>query len=103
MGHVEQLSEVICWIAAQRLIQVKELLFDDAYLSKIVDDKKSWFTVMEVINLLYQQFLFTANSLGCSGFQNQMNHKGWTKCTSIFILRNITVALFPLAYSDRVQ
>ena len=25
-------------------IKVKELLFDDAYLSKVVDDKKSWFT-----------------------------------------------------------
>jgi len=25
-------------------IQIKELLFDDAYLSKVGDDKKSWFT-----------------------------------------------------------
>ena len=25
-------------------ITVKELLFDDAYLYKVVDDKKSWFT-----------------------------------------------------------
>jgi len=45
-------------------IQVKELLFDDAYLSKVVDDKKSWFTRMEVLDLIYHQFFFTANSLG---------------------------------------
>ena len=34
-------------------IQVKELLFDDAYLSNLVDDKKSWFTQMEVLDLIY--------------------------------------------------
>ena len=45
-------------------IKVKELLFDDAYLSKVVDDKKSWFTRMEVLDLIYHQFFFTANSLG---------------------------------------
>jgi len=25
-------------------IKIKELMFDDAYLSKVMDDKKSWFT-----------------------------------------------------------
>jgi hypothetical protein len=45
-------------------IKVKELLFDDTYLSKVVDDKKSWFTRMEVLDLIYHQFFFTANSLG---------------------------------------
>jgi len=45
-------------------IKVKELLFDDAYLSKVVDDKKSWFTRMEVLDFIYHQFFFTANSLG---------------------------------------
>jgi len=45
-------------------IQVKKLLFDDAYLSKVIDDKKSWFTRMEVLDLIYHQFFFTANSLG---------------------------------------
>jgi len=45
-------------------IKVTELLFDDAYLSKVVDDKKSWFTRMEVLDLIYHQFFFTANSLG---------------------------------------
>jgi hypothetical protein len=45
-------------------IQIKELLFDDAYLSKVIDDKKSWFTRMEVLDLIYHQFFFTANSLG---------------------------------------
>jgi len=45
-------------------IKVKKLLFDDAYLSKVVDDKKSWFTRMEVLDLIYHQFFFTANSLG---------------------------------------
>ena len=45
-------------------IKVKELLFDDAYLSNVVDDKKSWFTRMEVLDLIYHQFFFTDNSLG---------------------------------------
>jgi len=45
-------------------IQVKELLFGDAYLSKVFDDKKSWFAQMEVLDLIYHQFFFTANSLG---------------------------------------
>jgi len=45
-------------------IKVKELLFDDAYLSKVVDSKKSWFTRMEVLDLIYPQFFFTADSLG---------------------------------------
>jgi len=45
-------------------IKVKEFLFDDAYLSKVVNDKKSWFTLMEVLDLIYHQCFFTANSLG---------------------------------------
>jgi len=45
-------------------IKVKKLLSDDAYLSKVVDDKNSWFTQMEVLDLIYHQFFFTANSLG---------------------------------------
>jgi hypothetical protein len=45
-------------------IKVKELLFDRTYLSKVVDDKKSWFTRMEVLDLIYHQLFFTANSLG---------------------------------------
>jgi len=45
-------------------IKVKELLFDDAYLSKVVDDTNSWFTRMEVVDLIYQQYFFTATSLG---------------------------------------
>jgi hypothetical protein len=45
-------------------IQVKELLFDNAYLSKVVEDKESWFTRMEVLDLIYPQYFFTANSLG---------------------------------------
>jgi hypothetical protein len=39
-------------------------LFDDAYLSKVIDDKKSWFTRKEVLDLIYHQFFFTANNLG---------------------------------------
>jgi len=34
------------------LIKVKELLFDDAYLFEVVDDKKSRFTRMEVLDLI---------------------------------------------------
>jgi len=51
-------SETELWI------KVKEFLFDDAYLSKVIDDKKSWFTRMEVLDFIYNQFFFTANSLG---------------------------------------
>ena len=46
-------------------IQVNVLLIDDAYRSKVVDDQKSWFACMEVLHLIYHQFFFTANSLGC--------------------------------------
>ena len=45
-------------------IKVKELMIDDAYISKVVDDKKSWFMLMEVFDLIDHQFFFTANSLG---------------------------------------
>jgi hypothetical protein len=45
-------------------IHIKELLFDDGYLSKVIDDKKAWFTWMEVLDLIYHQFFFTANILG---------------------------------------
>ena len=45
-------------------IQVKELQSDDAYLSKVIDDKKSWFTRMEVRDLIYYQLFIMANSLG---------------------------------------
>ena len=45
-------------------IQVVELLFDDAYLPKVIDDKKAWFTRMAVLDLIYHPFFFTANSLG---------------------------------------
>jgi len=45
-------------------IQIKELLSDDAYLAKVIDDKKPWFTRMEVLDLIYHRFFFTANSLG---------------------------------------
>ena len=45
-------------------VQVKELLINDAYLSKVVDHEKSWFTRMEVLDIIYHQFFFRANSLG---------------------------------------
>jgi len=46
-------------------IQVKELLFDNTYLPKVVDDKKSWFTQIEVLDLIHHQCFFTANGLRC--------------------------------------
>jgi len=48
----------------ERRIQLKELLFEDADLSKVINDKKSWFTRMEVLDLIYHQFFISANSLG---------------------------------------
>ena len=37
----------------------------------VVDDKKSWFTRMEVLDLIYHQFLFTANRLRCQPTTSQ--------------------------------
>jgi len=47
-------------------IEVRYLLSDNAYLPKVMDDKKSWFRQMEVLYLIYRQFLFTTNSLGAT-------------------------------------
>jgi len=44
--------------------QIQQLLFVDSYLSKVIDDKKSWFTWIEVLDLIYHQLLFTADTLG---------------------------------------
>jgi len=48
----------------QLKIQVKEHLFDDTYLSKTVDEKTSWLTQMAVLDDIYNQFFFAANTLG---------------------------------------
>jgi hypothetical protein len=45
-------------------IKGKELLFDDAHLSNIIDDNKSWFMRMAVVDLIYHQLFFIANILG---------------------------------------
>jgi hypothetical protein len=52
-------------------IQVKDLLFDDAYLSKVVEDETPWFTRMEVLDLIYHQFFFIANTVGCHPMTSQ--------------------------------
>jgi hypothetical protein len=54
----------VCW-ETDLLINVKDRLFNDSSLSKLVNDKKSWFTQMEVLDIIFHQFFFTANSLGC--------------------------------------
>jgi len=46
------------------LIKVKMLVFDDASHSKVVDDKKSWFTQMQLVDLIYRQLLITGNRSG---------------------------------------
>jgi hypothetical protein len=45
-------------------IQIKELLFDNAYLSNVIDDKKYWFKRMEVLDIIYHQCFLAANTLG---------------------------------------
>jgi len=45
-------------------MKLKLLLFDDVYLSNVVDDKNSWFTGMEVLDIMNDQCFFTANSVG---------------------------------------
>jgi hypothetical protein len=39
-------------------------LFDNAYSSKVINAKQSWFTQMEVLALINHHFFFTANRLG---------------------------------------
>jgi hypothetical protein len=45
-------------------IHDNELLFDVAYLSNVIDDKKSWFMGMPGPDGIYNQFSITTNSLG---------------------------------------
>jgi len=45
-------------------IQVTELLCNDAYLTKVINNKTLWFTRMEVLDLIHHQCFFTANSVG---------------------------------------
>jgi len=52
------------WSATELRIKVKKILFDNAYLSKVINEKKSWFMQMEVLDLIYHQLFFTSNSLG---------------------------------------
>jgi len=42
----------------------KEPLFDYVYRSNVINDKKSWFMRMEVLDLIYHQFVFITNGLG---------------------------------------
>ena len=44
-------------------IQVKKHQFDNAVLSKVIDDKKLWFTWMDMLASIHIQFFFNANSL----------------------------------------
>jgi len=44
-------------------MQVTKHLFDHPYLSKVIDDKSSWFMHMEVPDLINTQFFFNTNSL----------------------------------------
>jgi hypothetical protein len=44
-------------------IRVKKPLCDDADCSTVVDDKKILFTPMQVIDLIWHKFIFTANTL----------------------------------------
>jgi len=43
---------------------MNELMIDDADLLKVVDDKRLWFTRMAVLDLIYCEVFFAANSLG---------------------------------------
>jgi hypothetical protein len=45
-------------------VEVGELWFDDAYLSKVIDDNKSCSMQIEVLELISNQFFFTANITG---------------------------------------
>jgi hypothetical protein len=45
-------------------IQDMERLFDNAYLVKVLNNKKWWHMRMEVLNLIYDHFFFITNNLG---------------------------------------
>jgi len=63
--HLDVLSEPELWI------QDNKLRFDNAHLSKVVEGKQAWFTRMDVLDLIFHQFFFTANSLGCQPMTSQ--------------------------------
>jgi len=52
-------------------IQVKELLFDDSNLSNAPEDKKLWFTQMEVLDFIYHQLFLTTYNLRCQPTASQ--------------------------------
>jgi len=63
------------WIAfgleTKHWIQVQNLLFDYQCLSYIVEDKKSWFASMDVLDLNDVASFFTAKYFGCQPTTSQ--------------------------------
>jgi len=43
-------------------IQVKNHWFDDDYLANVVDNQKSWFTRIDVLDVISHQFFIPLNS-----------------------------------------
>jgi len=46
-------------------------LVDDADISMVVEDKKSWFTRMEVFDQIYDQLIFSTNDMRCQPITSQ--------------------------------
>jgi len=61
---VDRSNQLDLWCQFELWNQVKELLIDDAFLLNVVDDNKSWFTQMEVVNPIYNYCFLTGNSVG---------------------------------------
>jgi len=61
-------SETKLWI------QVKDILFDHAFLSKVMDDKAFWFTWKEVLDQISNQLFFTTYSLWAEHTSSQFSH-----------------------------
>jgi len=82
-------------------ILVKELLVDEAYLSKAINDKKSWFTWMEVLDWIYHLFFFTTNSFGWQRTTSQF-FQPRTPQTLAFVAAAIHCAMSEYATGKKV-
>jgi hypothetical protein len=76
-------------------------VFDDAYLSKVIDDKKAWFTWMEALDLIYLQFFLTLNRLGRQPTTSQF-FQPLTPQTLVLVAAAIHCALSEYATGKKV-
>ena len=62
-GTVVCSQQLVLLSETEHQIPNQDHLYYNAYLPKIQDDKKSWFMWMDILDWIYHQFFFTANSV----------------------------------------